>query len=381
MGYVSGQEFQPLAWSPEGKTIAYSWKDGIWILHEPEFQPMRLVSLPDARMGGVAWSPDGQHLAFHGDQWLAADELWGDFIWVIEADGAGLQNLTPAPSFDPYRLKRINQWLDDQTLTIYLWHGSGAQSLWQVDMVSGKTRQLIGYGESAVRVQAYGGEYHWSPTQDYIAIDNRGHLVLVNVSEASELWLSTVNDPWKETFLDWSPDGKHLIYSRVDAEGKTSLWLWDVAQKQGKQLLPHVGQAAFAPDGSRVAFLLQQDRPWWASSKVKPGMLPEQQLSALTLGILDLTTGETVFYGPAGYKAQETPREPHYWQEGPPVWSPDGELVVYWRENGNVAVVSTTGTWQRDLAEGKKIVQALWSPDGSKLVLRSSDQAWILCRP
>ena len=106
MGYVSGQELYPLAWSPDGKAAAYSWKDGIWIVQEPDYRPVLLVSIPDTQMGGVAWSPDGRRLALYGDQWLAEDELWGNFIWVVDADGANLQKLTGNPRLTRTDTKR-----------------------------------------------------------------------------------------------------------------------------------------------------------------------------------------------------------------------------------------------------------------------------------
>lgn len=384
IGYVPGQEFYPLDWFPDGRTVAYSWGEGIWIAQEPEYQSTRLASIPGGRMGGVAWSPDGRHLAFYGDQWLTEDQLWGDFIWVIKADGTGLKNLTADLPFDPYRLKEINQWLDDQTLTIDLWHGTGAQSLWQIDTVSGEATQLIGYGQSAIPIQAYGGEYHWSPTHEYIAINHAGygHLVLVDVAEASELWFSTMEDPPSEAFLDWSQDGQRFLYTERDQDGQVdSLWLWDIAQGEGERLLSHVSQAAFSPDGSRVAFLQQEDHPWQQPGETSSEVTSERELPALTLGLLDLTTGQIVLYGPAGYKAQEVPREPRYWQAGQPVWSADGERIVYWGEEGDVWAVTADGAWQERLTQGIEIVQVVWSPDGGKLALRSFDQAWIVERP
>jgi hypothetical protein len=194
---------------------------------------------------------------------------------------------------------------------------------------------LIGYEESAIPVQAYGGEYYWSPTREYIVLESNGHLALLNVTKATELRFSTVEDPPSETFLDWSQDGQCLLYSPIDAEGKANLWLWDVAREEGEELLPQVSQAALSPDGL-VAFLRQEDRPWQAPGEAEPETISENRLPALTLGLMDLATRETVLYGPAGYKSQETPQEPRGWQASRPVWSPDGELVVYWGEQGDV---------------------------------------------
>ena len=368
-------------WSPDGTVLAYGWGGGIWVARPPTYEPSLLVSLPEAgQTGEVSWSPGGQYLAFYGTQPL--EESWGGFIWVVKADGTGLKNLTAGKPFDPYRHKTINQWLDDHTLTIDLWHGTGAQSLWQVDTASGKATQLIGYGESTIPIRAHGGAYHWSPTHEHITIDGFGHLVLVNVARASEIWFSTMEDPPSEFFLDWSQDGQWFLYSQWDTDEEGyNLWLWDVAREEGEKLLPQVSQATFSPDGARVAFLQQEDHAWQPPGEISAEVSSERELPALTLGLLDLATGKIVLYGPAGYKAQEVPREPRYWQPGRPAWSPDGELIIYWGEEGDVWAASADGAWQRRLTRELEIVQVLWSPDGGKLALRSFDRAWIVERP
>ena len=374
------KELYSLDWSPDGRSLAYGWQNEIWIVQEPAYERSLVVSIFNGRrIDDVSWSPSGQYLAFHGDQ--PVGEFWGEFIWVVKADGTGLKNLTADPLFDPLRALAINEWLDDQTLTINLWEGTGAQSLCQVDLVSGKATLLIGYGDSKIPIQAHGGSYDWSPTCEYVAINHAGygHLVLVNVSQASELWFSTMEDPPSEVFRGWSQDGQRFLFSKWDPEREEdNLWLWDVARGKGEKVLPHVYQAALSPDGSRVAFLRQEEHPGWVPARVKPEVSPEDWPPALTAGMLNLETAETILYGPAGYRANEGPR---YWQGGQPVWSPDGELVVYWGEEGDIWAVSADGQWMQRLTQGMEIIQVLWSPDGGKLALRSFDHAWIIERP
>ena len=369
-----------LDWSPDGRSLAYGWQDGIWIVQGPAYEPSLLVSVPEGRkMNDVSWSPGGQYIAFHGEQFLG--EFWGEFIWVVRSDGTSLKKLTTDRPFDPLHPAVINQWLDDHTLTLDLWHGTGAQSLWQVDTVGGKATQLIGHGDSAIPIRACGGAYDWSPTHEHIAINHvgYGHLVLVDISRASEHWFSTMRSPLNESFLDWSQDGQRFLYSQWDAdEERHNLWLWDVALEEGQELLPHVDQAALSPDGSRVASLQQEHRPGRVPARVEGEVSPEDWPPALTAGMLDLETGETILYGPAGYKASEGP---FHWEGARPVWSPDGELVIYWGEEGDVWAVSADGVWQQRLTQGMEIVQVMWSPDGGKLALRSFDQAWIIERP
>jgi Tol biopolymer transport system component len=62
-GVVSG-----LAWSPDGQWIAFRWdtvtSTGIWLVH-PDGTQLRMVpTATDARAGQIAWSPDSQYLVF-----------------------------------------------------------------------------------------------------------------------------------------------------------------------------------------------------------------------------------------------------------------------------------------------------------------------------
>jgi len=367
-----------LDWSPDGKSIAYGWEDGIWIVREPTYEPTLLVSIPRGRrMNDVMWSPSGQYLAFHGDQFL--EELWGEFIWVVKSDGTGLKNLTTSPPFDPLHSMAINQWVDDHVLTIDLWLGTGTQSLWKVDITSGKATQLIGRGDSMIPIRAHGGSYNWSPTYKHIVINHLSyhHLVVVDVAQADEIWFSTMESPPSEVFRGWSKDGQRFLYSRKEEEGY-SLWLWDVARGKGEKLLPYVYQAALSPDGSRVAFLRQETRSGKIPTRVEGKVSLDVWPPALTLGILDVETGEAIICGPAGYKADEGP---YHWEGGQPVWSPNGEFIAYWGEEGDVWVVSADGQWRQRLTQYMEIVQVIWSPDGEKLALRSLDQAWIIEKP
>ena len=211
-----------------------------------------------------------------------------------------------------------------------LWQGTGAQSLWQIDTVSGEATGWIGQGESVVRLPTAGSEYHLSPTQDYVAInDVMDHLHVVNVAEASERRVAADGDWFEETFVDWAPDGQAFMYSVVDAEGQASLWLWDEVQGQGTQLLSRVEQAAFAPDGSRIAFLQHEEHRWRAPGEDETEADTESQLPALTLGVLDLASGgDGAVWSGRLPGARNTPRR---------LARRASSLVAGWRDGGVLA--------------------------------------------
>ena len=385
--YVSGQAFHPFDWSPGGQAIAYSWRDAIWIVRGPEFKPARLVSVPNGTPGEVYYSPDGLHLAFRGGQLLEQAGLEGQYIWVVNSDGTDLKNLLP--DFAPYSGKLINQWNDNHLLTFNFWRGSGVQTLYQVDVTNDAITPLIELSEHA-KAQAICVEYHWSPNREYIAIQGccLGNIFVARASALEDRRaLPTSGELPDQKFQSWLPDGRRFLYlqredtpvSEANATiSSYSLWVWAVAQWEGRKLLDKVYAAVLSPDGSHVALLRQENRTWRPPDGSE---LAQAALPALTLERLDLATSKTIAYGSAGYKVQEAPREPRYWQVARPVWSPDGELLVYWDDEGDVRLGSAEGQSRLCLTQRLEIVQVLWSPDGNQLALRSLDQVWIIQRP
>lgn len=86
-------------WSPDGTQIVFSARDGIWIINVVDGRLTQVVVNGSLlfRTDAPKWSPDGTQIVFVSD-------LGGNFdLYVIGADGSGLQQLTTssAPDIDP----------------------------------------------------------------------------------------------------------------------------------------------------------------------------------------------------------------------------------------------------------------------------------------
>jgi eukaryotic-like serine/threonine-protein kinase len=121
----------------------------------------------------------------------------------------------------------------------------------------------------------------WSPDGRTIAFlresDNQhSDIVLYSLAERTERRIVQTN---AQSFmyyrrLDWSPDGKAIVYSDQDPDsGRRTIFLASMETGEAKRLVaPAAGsffhQPAFAPDGSRITFTWDHDGVGY------PGMLP-----------------------------------------------------------------------------------------------------------
>ena len=80
------------AWSPDGRTIAFFGGPNIYLMNADGSEHRRLTKpVVGGRQRSLAWSPDGRNLAF------LSQSGCGDFcfsLYVVGSDGSGLRNVT-----------------------------------------------------------------------------------------------------------------------------------------------------------------------------------------------------------------------------------------------------------------------------------------------
>lgn len=184
-----------------------------------------------------SWSPDGGRIAFASTR----ENLDGTFeghtnIWVMNADGSGLRNLTPGPETTGLANGGISPtWSPDGTRIAYT-HGA----IWVMSAADGGGKiPLMDAPETA-------GLPAWSPLGNKIAYTDDADVWTMNPDGSGRAIVADTAAAEKAS--DWSPDGTKLAYERVG-----EIWSMN-ADGTGQVRLAGGVTAAYSPDGGKIAF-------------------------------------------------------------------------------------------------------------------------------
>lgn len=242
-----------ITWSPDGTRIICSRVEdshegmNLWLYDANGENPVPLTSGP-----GIArrpsWSPDGTRIVFDfrpGLRQLATD------ICVINADGSGRQLLLAGSQTHAYH----PVWSPDGT-SIYCCVKDGRRDdIWVMDADGGNLRQLTFTADQSETELAV------SPDGSTIVFSvNRREMYLMD-ADGSHVRPLTAGDGKTCRGRDpsWSPDGQRILYAGFGAKnsrrfikeiGRDGTGLRQIPVQDGKLLTP-----VMMPDGSRLTYL------------------------------------------------------------------------------------------------------------------------------
>ena len=289
------------------------------------------------------WSSDGSRLLFATS--LGGSELWtvpvnGGFpapcrsIWARSPFSKRINPCTP-PTGSGYPISRTAR---DQR--------SSTPSPWSMDV-------RLTLTHLGARINSYS----WSPDSRRIAFadDRFGNYDVYTVAIADGAVTRLTHDTRYEVFPAWTPDGRHVVYVRlddrwldhdvmvIDADGPTEARtvvsdtdFFDYAAGGG------FGYPLVSPDGATILFKSQ--RSGWVNYWAVP-----------------------LAGGPVRQVAPEAAN-----QSGAR-WAPDGKSILYealWNGTQDLRVVSAAGGTPRVLVKpaGMGVINnAAWSPDGARV--------------
>ena len=206
------------------------------------------------------FSPDGRRIAVMSSTTGHAPD-----VWMMNADGTGLQQLTTAPDFesDP-------RWSPDGREVIFKSLRSQTAGLWAIDVETRRERQIARFGsiDEIVRQQGLIEELAVSPDATRIA-----YTVLEPRTSTKALYVRRIagGEPERLTTGDpltgypaWSPDGRWIALE-VFEPGRTDLALVPSDGGPLYRLHSEGGHSwvhGFSPDGERLVFAGQRNGIW-----------------------------------------------------------------------------------------------------------------------
>ncbi|HYL04994.1 MAG TPA: protein kinase [Thermoanaerobaculia bacterium] len=353
---LEGRETYP-SLSPDGNSFVFTRSIGgrshIYSQRVHGANPRDLSSDPASDDTQPAFSPDGEHIAFHSNR-------EGGGIFLMGATGESPRRLTSF-GFNP-------AWSPDGTEIAFATEGAvdptirhDVSQLWRVRVAS-EDRYLIWKGD--------GMQPSWSPSGRRIAfwaLDTGSRRTVWTLPAAGGKPTRVTDDNYLNWNPVWSRDGKFLYFAS-DRGGPMSFWRVPIDEESGSVLgkpepvitpAPWSGFLSFSRDGQRFAYATDE------------GKANIERLA------LDLRAG-TVSGEPAAVT-----------QGSRTVFaldaSPDGAWIAFTADapNENLFVIHPDGTGMRQLTTGNaKNRLPRWSPDGSRLAFYSNRggvyQGWTI---
>jgi len=295
-------------WSPDGKLVAYTW------YHDNGQIDLRIIGLDgteprvlysDARVTWIDledWSPDGKSILII----LSLEDRTCQMVLVSVQDGSvrvlkDFDKLTPGPS----RFSRDGR---NIAYTVQQSHESRENDIFIYDLDGGSETQLV-------------------------------------------------QDPADDIVLDWTPDGKEILF-RSDRTGSVGIW-WIKVMEGRSSGTPELLKPDLGPDFISMGFTRNGSYYYGTQKEMKDVYIAE----------IDLVTGKLI--SPPTLATQRFAGSNHC-----PNWSADGQQLLYLSQRvpgawgaRTICVRSTESGKVREIfSKLNQLAWVRWSPDGRSLL-------------
>jgi dipeptidyl aminopeptidase/acylaminoacyl peptidase len=257
---VNNQRQASPVWSPTGRWIAYmSDTDGneqfdIFLVAPSNGQVINLTNTPEISEAGMAWSPDGERIAYIVKPKDGAN-------WEINVMEILTKKVTHITRNTPKNLSNyVAAWSHDGKSLVYNQQDAAGKdgNIFIANVATGKATNLT----------PHEGEQNFSATD--ISPDGKTILLTSNANNAYNnaalldvatrkiTWLT--NEKWEVTSGKFSPNGKQLTWT-INIDGNGDIVIYDLGTHQSHKLPAANGintlagsESPFTRDGARLLY-------------------------------------------------------------------------------------------------------------------------------
>ena len=241
---VKGPFRQDVAWSPDGKWLAYSEYDGrepfdiagyaVWVAAADGSDRRRVVD----QATWVSWSPEGERIAF------GAVRAGNWDVYTVDASGGNLRRLTHDPARD-----QQPAWSPDGKQVAFCSERSGGSDIYVAPVDGGEPRRVTADADKDFNPA-------WSPDGKSIVFyrekgDGKDQVWVVEAASGAERRIT--DDELNNTFPSYLPDGG-IAYVAGGKGREQAVVVW----REGKSRKVSTGRertffARWSPDGKSIA--------------------------------------------------------------------------------------------------------------------------------
>ena len=253
---TDGHFKQHPAWSPDGKTLAYTvYKDnkvGLVALERGSSEPKHITPFDESPEYEPAWSPDGKRLVFVHDALSGTDGQLE--IHRMNADGSDSKRiLTPAkrPAQDEHPA-----WSPDGSTIAFTSTRDGNPEIYLCDGDGGNLRRITAHA-------AVDSHPSWSPDGKRLAFCSArfGNMEICVMNRDGSDVQRLTDHPAMDYCPKWSPDGKWIAFTST-RDGNYEIYLVRPDSTGLCNLTQHPGldkDPAWTPDSKHVTFVSNRD--------------------------------------------------------------------------------------------------------------------------